>query len=182
MKTVEIRRHSKRGEGKGLSREGKKIAQKAAKTLSPPYALLISSPKKRARQTMEAFGFKDYREDERFVTIQSPVIEKLEEKLQKTAQEKGITPLAAFFLIGEAKKALRKWGKTYLDAVIDISKELRDNEKALIVSHGGSIEPAALLFFDEFDLSKIGGPLEYCEGIEFIIEDDKLADIKVIRL
>ena len=182
MKTVEIRRHSKRGEGKGLSKEGKKIAQKAAGTLSPPYALLISSPKKRARETMEAFGFKDYREDERFVTIQSPVIEKLEEKLEKVAEEKGITLLEAFFLVGQAKKALRKWGKTYLDAVIDISKELADNERALIVSHGGSIEPAALLSFDKFNLKEIGGPLDYCEGVEFIIENNKVSRVNIIRL
>jgi broad specificity phosphatase PhoE len=182
VKTIEIRRHSKRGKDKGLTEEGRRIASRASATLTPPYALCISSPKKRARETMEAFGFRDYEEDERFTTIQSPTIEELEEELQERAEEKGISLLEAMFLVDEAKEALKKWGRKYLEAIIDVSRRLNDGEHALVVSHGGSIEPAALLFYDEFDLAKIGGPLGYCEGISFCMEDGKLVRVKVIRI
>jgi len=182
MKIIEIRRHSKRGEGKGLSEEGRGIARRAAATLLGPYALLISSPRERACQTMEAFGFRDYRKDERFTTIQSPIMEKLEEKLEALAEEEDVLLLEAVFLMDEAKEALKEWGGKYLEAIIDVSKELHDGEKALIVSHGGSIEPAALLGFDKFDLKEIGGPLGFCDGIRFFIENDRPSKVEVIRI
>ena len=182
MKIIEIRRHSKRGKDKGLTAEGRRIARIAAKDLKPPYTLLISSPKRRARETMEAFGFKNYSEDERFMTIQAAAIEEIDQEAAGIAKEKGISVLEAYFLIPKAKKALKDWGKKFFEAVIDVSKKLKEGEKALIVSHGGSIEPAALLAFDEFDLKKISGPLDYCEGIKFYIDKNKLVKIKVVRL
>ena len=181
MKIVEVRRHSVRGKDKGLSEEGRRIAREAAKTLSPPYALLIASPKERARETMEAFGYEDYEEDERFTTIRSPVIEKLEEKLEALAEAKGVSLLEAMFLDDDAKNALKEWGGKFLDAVIDVAKDLNEGEKALVVFHGGSIEPAALLAFDEFDLKHIGGPLGYCEGVAFIIQNGNLSEVRALR-
>ena len=82
MKVIEIRRHSKSGQDKGLSEKGRRIAREAWKTLSPPYELYVSSPKRRACETMEAFGFQDYAEDGRFSTIRSPVMRKLEAELR----------------------------------------------------------------------------------------------------
>ncbi len=62
-------RHSKRGEGKGLSEEGRELALRARVLLSPPYDLCVSSPKERAQETMRAFGFERSEVDEAFTAV-----------------------------------------------------------------------------------------------------------------
>ena len=60
MKYIEVFRHGKRGAGKGLSEEGRELALRARALLSPHYDLCVSSPKERARETLEVFGFERY--------------------------------------------------------------------------------------------------------------------------
>ena len=60
MKTVEFRRHSIRGEAKDLSPYGIQLAREAKRSLAEAYALVLTSPKRRCRQTVEAFGFRRY--------------------------------------------------------------------------------------------------------------------------
>ncbi len=45
MKYVEVFRHSARGEGKGLSEQGREPARQARALLAPAYELCVSSPK-----------------------------------------------------------------------------------------------------------------------------------------
>jgi broad specificity phosphatase PhoE len=47
MRYVEVFRHSKRGEGKGLSEEGRELARRACPLLARQYDLVFSSPKER---------------------------------------------------------------------------------------------------------------------------------------
>src|SRR5579863_2243942 len=142
MKYVEIFRHSMRGEGKGLSEEGRLLARRARAMLLPPYELCISSPKERARETMEAFGFDRYEVDEAFTAFNpwGP----FEEAVQKLAKERGISPLAACWEIPEALNYARLQGETMLGAVRRIARKLSEGGRALVVSHGGILEAAAL--------------------------------------
>ncbi|MGQ9629341.1 MAG: histidine phosphatase family protein [bacterium] len=182
VKTIEVRRHSIRGKGKGLSREGVELAKSARPTLSPPYDIRISSPKKRARETMEAFGFENYSTDERFSTLDDSRIEGFEDRIEMTAASEGCSKFEALFRVPEVSAILRKMGEGYLSALRDVAAKLPEGGKALIVSHGGSIEPAALLGFPRYDLAEMGGPLEPCEGVVFHFEGEKLQKVEVIRL
>src|SRR5574337_1095900 len=134
MKYIEVFRHSKRGEGKGLSTEGQELARRARMLLAPHYDLLVSSPKERARETLEAFGFERYEIDEAFTAVSS--WEPFDAQVTKLAKERGIIPLAACWEIPEALNYLRLQGETFLAAVKRLARKLPEDGRALVVSHG----------------------------------------------
>lgn len=179
MKYVEIFRHSMRGDGKGLSEEGRELARRARTLLSPQYDLCVSSPKERARETMEAFGFDRYEMDEAFTAVNpwGP----FDEAVQKLAKERGTIPLAACWEIPEALNYLRLQGETMIGAVKRIARKLPGEGRALVVSHGGILEAAALHGCAVYALQEIGGEIGFCEGVVFKLDGENLAAIEVKR-
>jgi len=180
MRYVEVFRHSKRGEGKGLSEEGRELARRARSLLAPRYDLAVSSPKERARETLEALGFERYEVDEGF-TVAHPW-EPFDAQVSKLAKERGIIPLAACWLILEALNYLRLQGETYLRALTRIARRLPEEGRALVVSHGGILEAAALHGCPRYDLTELGGEIGFCEGVVFKFDGEQLAGVEVKRL
>lgn len=180
MKFVEVFRHSKRGEGKGLSEDGRALARRARNVLSPQYDLYISSPRERARETMEAFGFDRYEVDEAFAAVNP--WEPFDAEVLKLAKERGISALAACWQIPEALNYLRLQGETLIGAMKRIARKLPEEGRALVVSHGGMIEAAALHACPRYELDEIGGELGLCEGVVFYFDDEKLLRVEVKRL
>jgi broad specificity phosphatase PhoE len=180
MKFVEVFRHSKRGAGKGLSEEGRELAQQARALLAPPYELCVSSPKERARETMEALGFERYEVDEAFTAVNP--WQPFDAEVSKLAQERGLGPLAACWEIPAALNFLRLEGETFLGAVKRIARKLPEGGRALVVSHGGILEAAALHGCSRYELAELGGEIGFCEGVAFQIEGETLAGVKVRRL
>lgn len=179
MKYVEIFRHSKRGEGKGLNEEGRQLARRARAMLSPHYDLCVSSPKERARETLESFGFNRYELDEAFTAVNP--WEPFDEAVQELAKERGITPLAACWGIPEALNYLRLQGETMIVAIKRIARKLPEGGRALVVSHGGILEAAALHACPNYALEEIGGEIGFCKGLVFKIDGDNLAGIELKR-
>ncbi|MGH6630530.1 MAG: histidine phosphatase family protein [Burkholderiales bacterium] len=180
MKYVEVMRHSKRGEGKGLSDEGRELARRARTLLAPHYDLCVSSPKERARETMEALGFEHYETDEAFTAVNP--WEPFDTEVIKIAKERGIIPLAACWEIPEALNYLRLQGETFLGAVKRIARKLPEEGRALIVSHGGILEAAALHGCARYALEEISGEIGFCEGVVFKFEGEMLAGVEMKRL
>ena len=179
MKYVEVFRHSKRGEGKGLSEEGRELARRARALLAPHYDLCISSPKERACETMEALGFDRYEIDEAFTAVNP--WDPFDAQVAKVAKEKGIIPLAACWEIPEALNYLKMEGETFLAAVKRIARKLPEDGRALVVSHGGILEAAALHGCPRYDLAELGGEIGFCEGVVFKLDGDQLAGVEVKR-
>jgi broad specificity phosphatase PhoE len=180
MKYVDVFRHSKRGEGKGLSEQGLALARRARVLLAPRYDLVVSSPKQRARETCEALGFERYEVDEAFTAVNP--WEPFDAEIAKLAKERGMIPLAACWEIPEALSYLRLQGETFLAAVRRVARKLPDEGRALVVSHGGVLEAAALHGCARYELPELGGEISFCEGVVFQIEGDTLAGIEVKRL
>ena len=180
MKFVEAFRHSKRGESKGLNEEGRELARRARPLLAPRYDLCVSSPKERARETMEVFGFPSYDVDEAFTAVNP--WEPFDEAVTKLAKEKGTTPLAACWFVPEALKYLRFQGETLLGAIHRIARKLPEGGRALVVTHGGILEAAALVGGPRYELDELGGEISFCEGIVFRLEGERLAGIEVRRM
>jgi len=179
VKYIEVFRHSKRGDGKGLSEEGRELARQARSLLAPQYDLCISSPKERARETMEAFGFERHEVDEAFTAV-SPW-GPFDAEVSKLAKDRGIIPLAACWEIPEALSYLKLQGETLLAAIKRIARKLPEEGRALVVSHGGILEAAALHGCDSYELDRIGGEIAFCEGVVFKIEGENLAGIELKR-
>ncbi len=180
MKFVEVFRHSKRGESKGLNEEGRELARRARPLLAPRYDLCVSSPKERARETMEAFGFPSYEADEAFTAV-SPW-EPFDEAVTKLAEEKGITPLAACWFVPEALNYLHLQGETFLGAIHRIARKLPEGGWALVVTHGGILEAAALFGCPRYELNELGGEISFAEGVTFKYYGEKLMGVEARRL
>jgi broad specificity phosphatase PhoE len=180
MKYIEVFRHSKRGDGKGLSEEGREVARRARGLLATHYDLCVSSPKERARETMEAFGFERYEVGEAFTAV-SPW-GPFDAEVSKLAKGRGIIPLAACWEIPEALSYLKLQGETFLAAIKRIARKLPEEGRALVVSHGGILEAAALHGCARYELAEIGGEVGFCEGVVFKLDGEKLAGIEVKRL
>lgn len=180
MKYVEVFRHSKRGESKGLSEEGRALARRARELLAPHYDLVVSSPKDRARETLEVFGFDRFDVDEAFNAVNP--WEPFDDQVSNLAQERGVTPLAACWEIPEALNYLRLQGETYLGAVRRLARRLPESGRALVVSHGGILEAAALHGCPRYHLDELGGEIALCEGVVFVLEGERLAGVEVKRL
>lgn len=180
MKYVEVFRHSMRGEGKGLSEEGRELARRARGLLAPRYDLCVSSPKERARETLEAFGFERYEVDEAFTAVNP--WEPFDAEVSKLAKDRGVIPLAACWEIPEALSYLKLQGETFLGAVRRVARGLPEDGRALVVSHGGILEAAALYGCARYDLAELGGEIGFCEGVVFKFEGENLAGGEVKRL
>ena len=180
MKYAEVFRHSRRGEGKGLSPAGVEVARQARALLAAHYDLFVSSPKERARETMEAFGFERYEIDEAFTAVNP--WEPFDHQVVRLAKERRITPLAACWEIPEALNYLRLQGETFLAAVRRLARKLPEEGRALVVSHGGILEAAALHGCPRYELDELGGEIRFCEGVVFDFDGDRLLGIGVKRL
>jgi broad specificity phosphatase PhoE len=180
VKYVEVFRHSKRGDGKGLSEEGRELARQARSLLASRYDLCVSSPKERARETMETFGFERYEVDDAFTALNP--WEPFDVEVSKLAKEQEISPLAACWEIPEALSYLKLQGETFLTAVRRIARKLPEEGRALVVSHGGMLEAAALHGCARYELSEIAGEIGFCEGVVFKIDGERLAGIEIRRM
>lgn len=179
MKYAEVFRHSKRGEGKGLSEEGRELARRARALLAPHYDLCVSSPKERARETMETLGYERYDVDEAFTAVNP--WEPFDADVLRIAKDRGINPLVACWAIPEALSYLKLQGETFLGAVKRIARKLPEQGRALVVSHGGILEAAALHGCARYDLAELGGEISFCECVLFKWDGEKLAGLEVKR-
>jgi broad specificity phosphatase PhoE len=163
-----------------LSEEGRELARRARALLAKHYDLHISSPKERARETLEALGFERYEIGEAFTAVNP--WEPFDAQVTKLAQARGVIPLAACWEIPEALSYLRLQGETFLAAVKRVARRLPEEGRALVISHGGILEAAALLGCAHYELGEIGGEIGFCEGAVFKFDGDRLAGIEVKRL
>lgn len=183
MKVVEVRRHSKRGSGDDLSEEGVELARRAKRTLEGPYFLCYSSPKWRCVRTLQELGCHEYRIDERFGPLPSERVSVHDGRVRETMNRHGVGLLEAYFEVDEVRGILKEKGAEVLQAVRDAAKTLPQGRQALAVSHGGTIEPAAIFALGRgFSLSALGGALRECEGVRFLVEDREIRRVDIIRL
>jgi hypothetical protein len=129
---------------------------------------------------MEALGIERFETDEAF-TVVNPW-EPFDVAVTSLAKERSITQLAACWEIPEALSYLRLQGETFLGAIKRIARKLPEGGCALVISHGGILEAAALLGCPYFDLKAIGGEIGFCEGIVFNFEGENLTGVEEKKL
>lgn len=178
---VEMRRHSVRDDAGNVSEAGKALVARALKASVGTYAVGCTSGKPRAVETAKLFGLADPQTDDRLamMVMQEP----FERQARSLAEKKNISMLEAYFSIPGCRTQLRDTGKKALELVMETAARLKGGERALLVSHGGTVEPAALLGLQqEFSLSLLGGELGECEGVTFAVADGQILQVDVNRL
>ncbi len=183
MKIIELRRHSVRGGGKGLTPHGIQLARSARKTLNPPYRLVLSSPKRRCVETARAFGFKRVLIDPRLGPLDYSLFDKLEPRIKQLRKKKpGLSWIEAAFRVQGARGLFKDAAKNFLETAADIAYFLKDDERAAVFMHGDVLEAAALLGYPRYDLKALGRPFNPCEGVELLFDGERLAGARPIRL
>ncbi|HPD16301.1 MAG TPA: histidine phosphatase family protein [Planctomycetota bacterium] len=176
----EVRRHSLRGEGDCLSPQGVEAARKATATLVGNYAAIYSSPKRRAVETLEAFGFREYQIVPEFSTLPA-ALGAHDRHAAMLRERSSCTLLEAYFAIPATHLMLEAFGAAFFAKLCSLIEQLPPNRNALAVSHGGSIEAAVLAAVPEWTLGDLGGELAECEGALFHFDDRIFRRVTFIR-
>lgn len=182
MKWVELRRHTLTGDDKRISAQGLALAQAAASDLPERYDRVLSSPALRCLDTVTALGLSNPEIHEAFGTLPGLALKPHDEKVQELAREKGIGLLEAYLSYEPTKAIVLQKGRRVLEAIEEVAEGLPENGRALVVSHSGTIEPAAMALLGTDSLSQIGGALDPCEGMTFVVEKGRVARFERIRL
>jgi broad specificity phosphatase PhoE len=103
-------------------------------------------------------------------------------RVEEMMREKEVSLLEAFFQVPEVMEIIEERAKECLKGIKRVARSLPEGGSALVLSHGGTIEPAALLAKGNWDLKAIGGPLKECEGIVFKLDGDEIVDIYTARI
>lgn len=181
LKWVEIRRHSGQDRTGNLSQEGKTLASRVGNMLAGSYVTVVTSGAPRAVQTAEAFGFASSEVDGRLAVLSMP--EGFMHEAETLSEKKGLTQLEAYFSIPGCRSVLREVGKKAVALVMEIAQKLEPGQRALCLSHGGTIEAGALVALQqEFSLGVFGGEFAECEGVSFIVEGSKVVAVDLHRL
>ncbi len=177
----EVRRHSLRGEGGSLSPEGIALAERARPTLVGRYQACYASPKPRARETLEAFGFTSYRILDELSTFPK-AIDDHGDHVRALQERTGCTTLEAFLAIPATHLVVEAFGNALFARVRELADGLRAGRNALAVSHGGSIEAAVLSAVPDWTLDDMGGELAECEAALFVFEAHVFRRVEFVRL
>lgn len=157
--TIDIRRHAERASGPDARGSLSAAGARMALRLRPrrPYALVVSSPRDRARETATIIAD---RVDEVDMMLDVAPDEALTQ-----AQYDSLRSQQAVAKLIQASAWVRRFADEQLSLWDRVASRVPEGESALLVTHGGNIQlPAVLL------ATRIGGeigalPLTYCEGV-----------------
>jgi len=185
MKWIEVRRHTFQDGTGHVTQAGQRLVEQVGATLHPPYAVLVASGLPRAVETAELFGaalgVHQHTQDDRLAPLAMP--EGCQREAEALVARKGLTLLEAYFSIPACRTVLRESGQKLMAFVTETAENLKSGEKALAISHGGTIEPAALIALQqEFSLGVLGGELAECEGVTFLVSDGQVIGVSIHRL
>jgi broad specificity phosphatase PhoE len=182
MKWVEVRRHSLRDNSGNLSPAGRELIARTTPTLGGPFHAFFASSKPRAIQTIEAMGGRNVQVDDRFGLEYVAKVAAYEPLVQQLILAKKIGLLDAYMEVPEILAVMHDVANDFITAVLAIAEQLPEDGRALVGSHGGTIEPAVMLAMGEFSLKAVGRPFAECEGVRFVIDRDTIIGVEILRL
>lgn len=177
MATVEVRRHAERAgpteAGSALSAAGRAMAERLARS-APAYAVVAASPLPRARETATIVGGR--------LDLADPA---LLPDLSQIVQVRTIEEYVPLLADGERELALADeqagaWAR--IAATADGRRSGATHATALVVTHGGVIELAALRIAKAIGKDLRGDAFSYCEGVRVRYEDGKPLTIELLRV
>ena len=175
MVTIDVRRHAERAGGSGASgglpAGGLAMARRLG-SQGDRYALVVSSPRERARATAMAIA---QRVDE-----VEPMLAEVPDDALTQAQYDTLRSQEDIADLIRSSSGTSRVAEEQVSLWRRVAQRLRDGESALLLTHGGNIELPAVV------LATRGGaivgplPLGYCEGVR--VRFDQGRAIAVERL
>ena len=78
----------------------------------------------------------------------------------------------------------RGQGSSLSQAGVELARRIavRDGGRALVVAHGGLIEPGLVTICPDGDLAAWGGAFAHCEGARLTYTGEALVEVKLLRV
>lgn len=179
MRWLEVRRHSltkkgpARGRGSHLSGEGVRLASEVGKQLGP-IAYVLTSDSPRAIETAVAMGLAV----DDTAAMPSGYVPGEVEFHQQWTWPKPWSRYAELIARGEG---LARVAKAQQATWIGALERVEDGAAALIVGHGGGLEPALVVCFPEADYQQWGSLFGHCDGARLGFADGRFVDLLIRR-
>lgn len=182
MRWVEVRRHAHakkgaaRGTGSHLSQEGVGLARRVGPEIGA-VEWVVASTVPRTAETALAMGFAvDVLAD-----MGGRAWELAQAEAGHHAQWEWTDPFGRYLaLIGQGG-AVADLARLQAELWTDAAGRVADGEKALVVSHGGLIEPGLVACLPDAQLDSWGGPFAHCEGITLAFDGTCFAAVTIRR-
>jgi broad specificity phosphatase PhoE len=174
MSILEIRRHAERmnvqDNQSALSAAGRAMCERLAKD-APKYALVVSSPLPRAKETAERIAG-------RVDGVDPALLPDLGGAAARMFGE--MKTLADWALLMRTDEAARRFAEEQLPAWARIASRVGDKDRVLAVSHGGIVDLPAIVLADKLGVKLNGPSFGYGEGVR--VTYGKGAPVKIERL
>ena len=160
MPILEIRRLAERADrgdnGSSLSPAGRTMAESLAKR-APKFALVLSSPLPRARETAKLIaGRLDAIDADLLPEMGGVIGDRIFGEMRTLGDWQGVL---------REREDARAFAAEQLKAWARIAARVGDRDRALAVSHGGIIELPALTLAERIGARLEGSAFGYCEGV-----------------
>ena len=179
VRWVEVRRHSltkkgaARGRGSHLSAEGVALARAAGAQLGD-IAYVAASCSPRAIETAIAMGFAV---DDTFDLPAGYV----PGEVGRHDQWSWPLPYLIYAALIVEDRVLAEVAKLHKASWAAAAAQLTDGQTALIVSHGGAIEPALVACLPNADHASWGAPFTHCDGARLAIDHGQFLSVEFHR-
>jgi len=172
VKTIEIRRHSKRSiPGAHLSQEGITLGRRIGQDIGP-FERVITSTLPRAFETAIAMGFAVNEQVELMSTYDDSVEHEVPWPQDFMVYAKAV----------QRDKAAAHYSKKLARFYAELAETLTENGAALVINHGGIVELGVVAAFPSADYESWGGSVDYCEGARLFWQDGIFVGAEVLRV
>ena len=172
MKTIEIRRHSRRSiPGAHLSQEGVTLARRIGEGLGP-FERVVTSTLPRAFETAIAMGFAVNEQVELMSTYGDAVEQEVPWPQSFAAYAKAV----------KRDKSAGHYAKQLSRFYAQVADSLTENGAALVINHGGIVELGVVASFPDADYESWGEEVDYCEGARLFWHDGKFVGAELLRI
>jgi broad specificity phosphatase PhoE len=179
MRWLEVRRHSltkkdpARGRGSHLSAEGVALARLVGGSLGP-FARVVTSASPRAVETAVAMGFAV----DDTVELPSGYVPGEVDHHEQWRWSRPYRVYAGLLARGGGLAAV---GEAHRRAFTTLAEAVPDGTAALVVAHGGGIEPGLVACLPGADHSSWGVPFAHCDGARLAFDEAGFVSIRFHR-
>jgi broad specificity phosphatase PhoE len=177
---LEVRRHSltkkdsARGRGSHLSAEGVVLARQVGESLGP-FASVVASASPRAVETAVAMGFAV----DDTVELPSGYVPG---EVDHHEQWRWPRPYRSYAELLGRGGGLAAVAEAYRRIWTSVVEAVPDGGAALVIGHGGGIEPGLVACLPEADHQSWGPPFRHCDGARLGFHDGRFVGVQFLRV
>jgi broad specificity phosphatase PhoE len=182
MRWLEVRRHAytkkgpARGTGSHLSQEGVDAARRAGAEIGVVQRVTASTVP-RTLETALAMGFAV----NVLAEMGGEAWQRAQAEAGHHAQWEWADPFARYLTLIGGGGAVAELARRQAELWAEAASQVADGGTALVISHGGLIEPGLVACLPGADRASWGGPFAHCEGVRLAFDGARFTGVTIRR-